>query len=227
MALILSIETSTEGCSVAVHDQGVLRATSEIHIRHSSAAKLALLVSEVLRSADSKPADLKAVAVSSGPGSYTGLRIGTATAKGLCYALDIPLIGIGTLPLMAFQMKALNLLEGYLCPMIDARRMEVYCMLTDASLNTISPVEAKIIDAESFAAPLAENIITFFGDGAPKCRAVLTHPNARFIEGIAPRAATLGMMAYQRWQRQAFEELQTFEPFYLKEFVAKKAKSLL
>lgn len=227
MALILSLETSTNICSVAVHSNENLLIASELHVEQSHASKLAILVENILSSANIKSDQLEAIAVSSGPGSYTGLRIGTSTAKGLCYALDIPLIAVNTLELMAFQMRNANYMKSLLCPMIDARRMEVYCLLTDPQLNTITPTESKIIDETSFLDVLNQQEILFFGNGAAKCQNVITHPNARFIEGIHPLAAQLGYMAFEYWKNEKFEDLLQYEPFYFKDFVAKPSRSLL
>lgn len=227
MAAILSLETSTDICSVALHEQGTLLATSEVHIEQSHASKLAVLIDQVLKNAGVSSRNLKAVAVSAGPGSYTGLRIGASTAKGLCLGLNIPLIGIGTLELLAFQMKNFNLKDGYLCPMIDARRMEVYCFLTDADLNVILPVDAKVVDESSFASELEQKEILFFGNGAPKCKNVICHPNARFVDGVYPQASQLGFLAFRRWQHNAVDDVSLFKPAYFKDFVAKKAKSLI
>jgi len=191
MSLILSLETSAKVCSVAVHDQGKLIATKEIHIEQSHASKLAVLMDEVINESAIQVNQLKAMAVSSGPGSYTGLRIGTSTAKGLCFALDIPLISIGSLELLAFQMSKQNPSNAYLCPMIDARRMEVYCEIFDSSLNIVRPVEAKVIESSSFEELLNENEIVFFGDGSDKCKDLITHPNATFVSDIYAAASEM------------------------------------
>ena len=222
MSLILSLETSAKVCSVAIHDGVTLVATSEIHIEQSHASKLAMLIEEVKRDSGIELNQLKAVAVSSGPGSYTGLRIGTSTAKGLCYALNIPLIAIGSLELLAFQMKEENPKKALLCPMIDARRMEVYCLITDSDLNIVSPTEAKVIDEESFKKHLAENEILFFGDGADKCREKIKSDNATFVSGTYPKASQLGIVAYSKFMKNEMEDLTKFEPHYLKEFMIKK-----
>src|SRR6188508_2360835 len=139
MPLILSLETSTTVCSVAIHRGQNLLASAEVHIEQSHASKLAILIEEVRKLAGIELKELSAIAISSGPGSYTGLRIGTSTAKGLCYALNIPLISINTLEVLAHLMSSLNFNNSLLCPMIDARRMEVYCLLTDDKLNVIHP----------------------------------------------------------------------------------------
>lgn len=226
MSLILSLETSAKVCSVAIHDGGKLVATSEIHIEQSHASKLAVLIEEVKNKAGIEFNQLKALAISSGPGSYTGLRIGTSTAKGFCFALNIPLISIGSLELLAFQMKEQNPQSAYLCPMIDARRMEVYCLITDAGLNIIHPTEAKVIDEESFKEYLDKSQVLFFGDGSDKCKEKLHHKNAQFISGVYPKASQLGIIAFDKFRKNEIEDLVNFEPHYLKEFMIKLPKSV-
>jgi len=157
MALVLSIETSTSVCSVALHQTGKLVATLEIYQDFSHASKLGLLVDDVIKLADIKIRDIGAIAVSSGPGSYTGLRIGTSLAKGLCYAWDVPLISVPTLQMMAAYVGSFNTADAFLCPMIDARRMEVYCQLFDSNLEETEQVHAKVIDNKSFDAQLSPN----------------------------------------------------------------------
>lgn len=222
MSLILSIETSAKVCSAAIHDQGELITTKEIHIGQSHASQLAVLINEVIKESKIEVSQLSAVAVSSGPGSYTGLRIGTSTAKGLCFALDIPLISIGSLELLAYQMSKQNSTHAYLCPMIDARRMEVYCEVFDSSLNVVQPIEAKIIEPSSFAELLAEKEIIFFGDGSEKCKDQITHPNANFVSGMYAAASEMGQPVYQKFQKQQVDDVANFEPHYLKEFMIKK-----
>lgn len=222
MSFILSLETSAKVCSVAVHDQGKLVTTKEIHIEQSHASKLAVLIDEVLKESKVNPNQLAAVAVSAGPGSYTGLRIGTSTAKGLCFALNIPLLSVESLTLLAHQMNESNPTKAYLCPMIDARRMEVYCEVFDSSLNMISPIEAKVIDETSFADLLTDNEIIFFGDGSDKCKEQIIHPNAKFVSGIYPAASSMGEIVYQKLLASEVEDLINFEPHYLKEFMIKK-----
>lgn len=226
MSLILSLETSAKVCSVAIHDETTLIATSEIHIEQSHASKLAVLIDEVKNKAGIELRQLSAVAISSGPGSYTGLRIGTSTAKGLCYALGIPLISIGSLELLAFQMKENNSQQAYLCPMIDARRMEVYCFVTDASLNIIQPTEAKVIDETSFKEYLDKHKILFFGDGSDKCKEKISHNHAQFVGGMYPKASQLGLMAFEKLKRNEIEDVVNFEPHYLKEFLIKQPKPI-
>lgn len=221
MSIILSLETSTHVCSVALHANGALLASAVTYREQSHASKLAVLVDQVLSLADVTMAQLGAVAVSSGPGSYTGLRIGTSTAKGLCYALNIPLIGVGALDSLALVAGPFNTSRALLCPMIDARRMEVYCQLLDAEYNAVSPVEAKVIDAESFRAPLEAGPVLFFGNGAAKCQGVIQHKNAFFLADVHPMADTVGTLAWEKFRRNETEDLVTFEPFYLKEFMIK------
>ena len=226
MSLILSLETSAKVCSVAIHGDAKLIATSEIHIEQSHASKLAVLIDEGKNKAGIELDQLSAVAVSSGPGSYTGLRIGTSTAKGLCYALNIPLISVGSLELLAFQMKENNHQGAFLCPMIDARRMEVYCLVADSALRIIHPTEAKVIDETSFIEYLDKNKVLFFGDGSDKCKEKITHENARFESGVYPKASQLGFMAYSKLKQNETEDLVNFEPHYLKEFMIKQPRSV-
>ena len=223
MALILSLETSTTVCSVALHNNGKLVAAAEMHKEQSHASKLAVLIDQLLKLADIPMNAIQAIAVSEGPGSYTGLRIGVSTAKGLCFALGIPLLSVGTLALLAKQMKLKTILDNaWLCPMIDARRMEVYCQMFDSEMNALQAIEAKVIDEESFKDSLSNHKIIFFGDGAAKCKPVITHPNAFFISDIVPSAKELGLLANEKFLKSEFENLVTFEPFYLKEFLIKK-----
>lgn len=226
MALILSIETSGQVCSAALHVDGVLKAAREITIPQSHASRLAPAVQEVMEEAGITPANLDAVAVSSGPGSYTGLRIGTSTAKGLCYASDIPLIAVGSLEILAYQARPLSS-GSWLCPMLDARRMEVYSMLLDDHDAMVQPVAPVILDHTSFHTILDQHPITFVGEGARKFAPVVNHVNARFLSDCYPDAVTLGYLAYRKFKADQFEDLVHFEPVYLKEFVAKPSRSLL
>lgn len=226
MSLILSLETSAKVCSVAIHDDTRLVATIEVHIEQSHAAKLASLIDEIKNLAGIELNQLAAVAISSGPGSYTGLRIGTSTAKGLCFSLGIPLISIGSLELLSYQMKEYNLQQAYLCPMLDARRMEVYCLMTDSLLRIIHPIEAKVIDELSFKEYLEKNKVLFFGDGSDKCSDKIKHENAHFIKGINPKASHLGFIAFEKFIRNEVEDVVNFEPHYLKEFMIKQPKTI-
>jgi tRNA threonylcarbamoyladenosine biosynthesis protein TsaB len=227
MVRTLSLETSTTVCSVALHEDGSLLALAEVHVEHSHGSKLAQLVDAVVKFSGLTMTDVNAVAVSSGPGSYTGLRIGTSTAKGICFALNVPLIAINTLDVLSEQMNKTNNERMLLCPMIDARRMEVYCSVSDADGLKVQGVESKIIDEKSFEVLLNEHRMTFFGNGSDKCRAVISHSNAVFVSGVTPSAAQLGAMAFGKFEQGAFEDLYHFEPFYLKEFKAKKPTSII
>lgn len=225
MALILSLETSSSSCSVALAEEGVTIGVLAHEIPQSHASKLAVLIEEVMRQAGTRMEHLQAIAVSAGPGSYTGLRIGTSTAKGLCFALNIPLIAIDTLTLLAHQVVSANPENAWLCPMIDARRMEVYCRVFDPALKPHGPVEAKVIDTKSFEELLSAKAVLFFGDGAAKCRDVITHPRAFFREHIYPTAEGMVTLAEKKFREGDVENLAAYEPFYLKEFIARKAQS--
>ena len=223
MPLILSLETATDVCSVALHQGTQLLAQDGIHESQSHASMLAPLIDAVCLKAGVSIKEMQAIAVSRGPGSYTGLRIGTSTAKGLCYALDIPLISVGTLELLAFQGNRENRSHALLCPMIDARRMEVYSLVTDDQLNVIQPASANVIDEGSFAELLESSQMLIFGSGSKKCRDVIRHQHAIFLDGVVPQATALGVLAEKKFHAREFEDLVQFRPLYLKEFVAKKA----
>lgn len=190
---------------------------------------LGVYVDEALSFIDSHAIPLDAVAVSCGPGSYTGLRIGVSMAKGISYALDIPLLGIPTLEVMSVPVLLYKELpdNALLCPMIDARRMEVYAAVYDRALKARRPISADIIDENSYAEFLTEHPVYFFGNGAAKCREKLTHPNAHFIDGIHPLAKWMFPLAEKAMAKEEFKDVAYFEPFYLKEFVASKPKKLL
>jgi len=224
MALILGIETATKNCSVALFKDGIVIAEKE-HISdgYTHAEQLTLFIQDVIYSANITLKKVEAVALSMGPGSYTGLRIGTSTAKGLCYALDIPLIAISTLKAMAFAM-AKNENSAIYCPMIDARRMEVFSALYDVNNKQVRGAQADVVDKNTYAEFLANEII-FFGDGSLKCKEIINHKNAKFIEGIHPSAKNLGILAKAKFENKDFEDVAYFEPYYLKDFVAGKKKA--
>lgn len=226
MAHILSIETSTTVCSVALHRDGELLAIREDSRPNSHAVNITLFAEAVAKEAGISLQNIDAIAVSKGPGSYTGLRIGVSAAKGLCYGLDKPLIAINTLEGMALneQLNAHITPSALLCPMIDARRMEVYCALFDSQRSLVEETKAVIVDESSFSMHLDTHKVIFFGDGAAKCRPVLTHPNAVFVDGITPSARLTGKLAYEYYQQSRFEDVAYFEPFYLKEFVGTVTK---
>ncbi|KAA8484146.1 tRNA threonylcarbamoyladenosine biosynthesis protein TsaB [Arcticibacter tournemirensis] len=222
MALILQIETATTSCSVALSRDGNTIAVKELNERNAHASSVTLFIEDVMKAGNYSMKDLDAVSVSMGPGSYTGLRIGVSTAKGLCYALDIPLISVNTLTSMASKMQEqYQTREVLFCPMIDARRMEVYTAVFDKAVNVLQPVEAKIIDSDSFAELLDQNIVVFFGDGAPKCKDVLgANPNAVFVDDFINSAADMSKLAFEKFGQQQFEDVAYFEPYYLKDFIA-------
>jgi tRNA threonylcarbamoyladenosine biosynthesis protein TsaB len=223
MAIILSIETSASACSVALHKDGNPVHTIEIAEAQAHAAKVAVSINELLNYSSLKVNDLEAVAVSSGPGSYTGLRIGTSVAKGLCFGLNIPLIAVPTLTALAHHVSRSHK-DKYLCPMIDARRMEIYTQIFDGDLNAVTYTEAVVVDQTSFRELLDRQPVLFFGDGAEKCKGVINHPNAEFVDGVYPKATFVGWVAEQNFREKKFADLVDFTPLYLKEFVAKKAQ---
>jgi tRNA threonylcarbamoyladenosine biosynthesis protein TsaB len=222
MALIVSIETATKVCSVALHAEAQLIATQTLHVEKSHAESLLCTIEHLLAISPYTKKDLSAVAVSSGPGSYTGLRIGASTAKGLCYALEIPLIAVNTLEAMAHGMRPYNTAQALLCPMLDARRMEVYCLLADSKGHTLTPTYPQVIDQHSFQIWLSDYSILFFGDGAEKCKPLLAHHSrAMFIDHIYPKAHHVGILACAKFQQAIFEDLAYFTPLYLKPFQGK------
>ena len=217
MALILCIETATKCCSVALAKEGELYAYKEnIPKVYSHSESLNIYIQDLLKECQLQINHLDAVAISSGPGSYTGLRIGCSSAKGLCYALGLPLISIPTLDSMA-QIKMVNNKDKILCPMIDARRMEVYCSLFYKNFQT--DVEAKEINARSFSEELKNNSILFFGDGAAKCKSFITSSNAYFDIDFYPSARGMLALSQKKFDLNQFEDLAYFTPFYLKEFI--------
>jgi len=226
MALILQLETSTIACSVALSLDGKTIAVKELAERNIHASYLTLFIEDVMAQCGKTLRDIDAVAVSMGPGSYTGLRIGVSTAKGLCYALDIPLIAINTLEAMtAGFMSLYNDQSVLFCPMIDARRMEVYAAVYNSQLDELLPVEARIIDENSFSDLLQNQKIVFFGDGAMKCQEVLAgNPNALFVPEFLNSAKDLSSLAALKYDRKEFEDVAYFEPFYLKDFLITQPK---
>ncbi|MFK5878360.1 MAG: tRNA (adenosine(37)-N6)-threonylcarbamoyltransferase complex dimerization subunit type 1 TsaB [Flavobacteriaceae bacterium] len=222
MAFILNIETSTKNCSVSLSENGKVIALKEINDgNYSHAEKLHVFIDSVLNEAAIKIHQLNAVAISKGPGSFTGLRIGVSAAKGLCFALDIPLISINTLQCLALQVDKKI---GCIIPMLDARRMEVYSAVFDMDYNQIRETEAQILDETSFQNYLEDGNVYFIGDGVPKTKEIISHPNAFFIDDKLPSANEMAMLAFQKFQQDDFESSAYFEPFYLKDFVANKKK---
>ncbi|TLU99992.1 tRNA (adenosine(37)-N6)-threonylcarbamoyltransferase complex dimerization subunit type 1 TsaB [Dyadobacter luticola] len=223
--LLLSIDTSIRGCSVAVHNDAGLIAGYDLFADKSSSAMLTTLIKNSITDAGYQLNDIDAVAIAKGPGSYTGLRVGVSTAKGLCYALDKPLIAINTLEAMALQVG--SFFPGHLlCPMIDARRMEVYCAVFDDQNQFVRQTEAVILDETSFQDLLANHKIVLFGDGSAKCKPIFgEHLNAIFLQqNIKPSARTVGELAVKAFDAKQFEDVAAFEPYYLKDFMSPARK---
>jgi tRNA threonylcarbamoyladenosine biosynthesis protein TsaB len=219
VAYLLHIESSSTVCSVCISKDTDVLALKELNSGYTHAENLHVFIQDILEEASLKPNQLNAISVSSGPGSYTGLRIGFSAAKGLAYALQIPLIIIDTLQaLTSLVLNPANPQVLY-CPMIDARRMEVYLGMYDSSLETIIPVKAFILDEHSIQSLSQKHLTYFFGDGMPKAKALLeTLPNVQFIDGIVPSSTALVQLAYQKYIHQEFADVAYAEPFYLKDF---------
>ncbi|MDO6802434.1 tRNA (adenosine(37)-N6)-threonylcarbamoyltransferase complex dimerization subunit type 1 TsaB [Wenyingzhuangia sp. 1_MG-2023] len=223
MALILNIETSTKNCSVSIAKEGTCIALKEENNgNYSHAEKLHVFIEDILKEQQLKISDLDAIAVGKGPGSYTGLRIGVSTAKGLAYAADIPLIAIDTLKALA---KSITIEKGLIVPMIDARRLEVYSAIFDANFDLVRDVEAQIIDETSFKTYFdANQTLYFLGDGAAKCKSILTNSNTVFIDDHFPSTQEMCALAELKFKDKAFEDTAYFEPFYLKDFMVTPSK---
>ena len=227
MPCIINIETSTKVCSLTVTCDGMVAFNREHFDGPSHASLLGGYVSEALEFVKSNNLKVDAVAVSGGPGSYTGLRIGVSMAKGLCFGLDVPLIALNTTEIMAcavmFNPNADE--DALLCPMIDARRMEVYSAIYDRALQPAMPIAANIIDENSFSDVLKERKVVFFGDGSDKCKEVIKSENAIFISGIAPLAKSMLALSERAFRNQDFQDTAYYQPFYLKEFQATTPKN--
>lgn len=225
MVTILQIETATPVCSAALSVNGETIALKELAAQNIHAGSLTLFIQEVMEQASIHYADLDAIAVSKGPGSYTGLRIGVSTAKGICFAQDKPLIAIDTLQMMAngflYQQPHYN---GLICPMIDARRMEVFTAIYDINLNPVLAVEAKIIDEQSYVEELLAHEITFIGDGAMKCSDSILSSNAHFSDLNFNSASNMSKLTFDAFNKGEFQDVAYFEPYYLKDFVITQAK---
>jgi len=216
MALILNIETATKNCSVALSKAGKILAIKELSEQNfSHAEKLHVFIEELFLETNLKLQDLNAVAVSQGPGSYTGLRIGISAAKGLCYALSIPLIALDTLEILA---RKIQVNSGIIIPMIDARRLEVFSAFFDSSFTKIRAIKAEVIDENSYQEE--SEILHLIGDGAMKFKEILTDEKFHYYPEIQyPSAAEMGLISFQKFQNNQFEDVAYFEPFYLKDFV--------
>lgn len=229
MSYILCIETATEICSVALSENNKLLAFSDSQTANSHASQLHVLVENVLTKSGVKLQQLDAIAVSKGPGSYTGLRVGVSAAKGYCYALNIPLISINTLQSLAQQVVLKSELDKsnskiLLCPMLDARRMEVYCGLYDFSLHEIEVTQAIVVDENFQNSKFTDFKVLLFGNGSEKCKLIIQNPNAIFIDEIKCNAKSMIELAANKFQKKEFEDVAYFEPFYLKDFVGTVSK---
>lgn len=230
MSCILNIETSTDVCSVAVSDNGQVVFNKEDHSGPNHAVKLGVYVDEALSFIDGHGIPLEAVAVSCGPGSYTGLRIGVSMAKGICYGRGVKLIAVPTLELLAVPVLLGEHPEeedALIVPMLDARRMEVYAQVMTRALKEVRPIQADIVDADTYKEYLDKGTAYFFGNGATKCMEVINHPNARLVKDIEPLAKNMAPLAEKRFVEGKFEDVAYFVPFYLKNFVAKMPKKLI
>jgi len=218
LAIILNIETATKNCSVSLAKDGNTLAIKELNNgNYSHAEVLHPFIVAVLKEAKITSQQINAVAVSKGPGSYTGLRIGVSTAKGLCFSLDKPLISIDTLTSLS---HSISIEKGVIVPMLDARRMEVYAAVFNEKHHQIRDIKAEIINTDSFSKELENNQVYFLGDGAQKCKEFISHTNAVFIENKFPSAKEMAQLSYDKYIKNDFEDVAYFEPFYLKDFIA-------
>ena len=229
MSCILHIETSTDVCSVALSEDGQCIFSKEDMQGPSHAVNLGVFVDEALSFANSHAIPLDAVAVSCGPGSYTGLRIGVSMAKGVCYGMDLKLLSVPTLKVLCVPLLLREGLpeDALLCPMIDARRLEVYAAVYDRALREVRATGADIVDEHAYMEYLEKHPVYFFGNGAAKCKTKIIHPNAHFLDGVYPLAKWMFPLAERQMLNEEFENVAYFEPFYLKEFVASQPKKLL
>ncbi len=220
MAYILNIETATTNCSVSLSKEGEILVLKEDNsLTYSHAESLHVFIDAVMKSAQIDLSQLAAIAVSKGPGSYTGLRIGVSAAKGLCYALNVPLVSVDTLESLTLQIESE---EGVIVPMLDARRMEVYSSIYDFKYHKIRATEAEILDESSFQTYLEKGKVYFIGNGVEKAKTLITHPNAIFVEGKLPSAKEMGTLAHLKYKKNDIEDVAYFEPYYLKEFIGLK-----
>lgn len=223
MAIILSLETATTNCSVSLSKDGkTIALKQDSRNGYSHAEKLHVFIDDVLKEANVNRSEIDAIAISKGPGSYTGLRIGVSAAKGLAFALDKPVISIPTLTILAKQVK---IEKGTIIAMLDARRMEVYSAIFDANYNQLRDTQAQILDETSFSAYLEKGKVYFIGSGVEKTKQLIDHPNAIYIEDELPSANEMGDLAYEKYKISDIEDVAYFEPYYLKDFVALKPKS--
>ncbi len=223
LSLILNIETATKNCSVSLSNNGELLILKELNDgNYSHSENLHVFIEEVLKSANKLFSDIDAIAVSKGPGSYTGLRIGVSAAKGLCLSLDKPLISVSTLASLTNTISVKN--DAVIIPLIDARRMEVYSAVFDSDYNQIREVKAEIIDSNSFSLYLSKGKAYFLGDGADKCKSIINHKNAIFLNDYFPSAKQMAKLSYVKYKKNDIEDVAYFEPFYLKDFLVTQSK---
>lgn len=217
MSIILNIETATKNCSVSIAKNGEVLAIKELNNgQYSHAEVLHPFIDAILSKAYISKKQIDAIAVSKGPGSYTGLRIGVSAAKGLCFAFDKPLISIDTLTSLS---HSISISDGFIVPMIDARRMEVYCSVFDEKHQQIRDIKAEVINEDSFLEYLEKDKVYFLGDGAEKCKEVITHKSAVFIEDKSPSAKEMAKLSAMKYKKNDIEDVAYFEPFYLKDFI--------
>ncbi|MDO6818657.1 tRNA (adenosine(37)-N6)-threonylcarbamoyltransferase complex dimerization subunit type 1 TsaB [Zobellia sp. 1_MG-2023] len=223
MGIILNLETATTNCSVSIAKEGRVLVIKEHDTpNYSHAEQLHVFIQEVLKEVNMDASELDAIAVSKGPGSYTGLRIGVSAAKGLCFALDIPLISIATLESMAEQVSSKEI--DFVIPVLDARRMEVYSSVFDKDKNEVRPTEAEIIDEDSFAEFMKKGKVLLVGNGAEKCKSVLSNTNLSFDASVVPSANEMARLSYKKFKVGHFEDVAYFEPYYLKDFILQQKK---
>ncbi|MGC6432476.1 MAG: tRNA (adenosine(37)-N6)-threonylcarbamoyltransferase complex dimerization subunit type 1 TsaB [Jejuia sp.] len=223
MSYILNLETATTNCSVSLSKNGKTIALKEDSRNgYSHAEKLHMFIDAIIKEASLSRSQIDAIAVSKGPGSYTGLRIGVSAAKGLCFALDKPLISLPTLDILAQQVL---IEEGVIIPMLDARRMEVYSAIYDANHHQIRETQAQILDEDAFSEYLNNGKVHFIGSGVDKMKVIINHPNAVFIEDKLPSANEMSTLAFEKYKISDTENVAYFEPYYLKDFIATKPKS--
>lgn len=222
---ILNLETSTKNCSVSISKNGKIIALKEIaEVNFSHAENLPKFIEETLKESSLKLKDLSAVAIGKGPGSFTGLRIGVSSAKGFCFGLDIPLISIPTLAILAYASKST---KGFIIPMLDARRLEVFSCVFDVNYKLVSPTNNELLDENPFNEYLEKDKVIFIGDAVQKTKEIITHKNADFIEAF-PSAKEMAKLSFEKFIKQDFENVAYFEPFYLKDFkVTVSKKNLL
>ncbi|AWX45145.1 tRNA N6-adenosine threonylcarbamoyltransferase [Flagellimonas maritima] len=224
MALILNLETATTNCSVSLSNgDGIIVLKENNASSYSHSEQLHVFIEEVMKEASFSFSDIDAVAISKGPGSYTGLRIGVSAAKGLCFSLDVPLISVPTLQSMAFQLDIND--DEVIIPVLDARRMEVYSAVYNSNHIKIRETKAEIVNENSFAEYAIKTKAHIVGSGAEKCKEFLKHPNFNFNTVIVPSSKEMALISYKKFQKGLFEDVAYFEPYYLKDFILQNKKT--